>query len=57
MFRYVLIVFRLRCLGISGVAALSCMHIGTLQDMTKSVKTQNFGSEGWGFESLQARIV
>jgi hypothetical protein len=24
--------------------------------MAKHVKMQNFGSEGWGFESLQARV-
>jgi hypothetical protein len=33
------------------------MHNGTLQNTTEHVKMQNFGSEGWGFESLQARIL
>jgi hypothetical protein len=33
------------------------MHNGTLQNMAEHVKTYNFGSEGWGFESLQERIL
>src|SRR4029077_2132482 len=32
------------------------MYDGTLRNMAKHVKMQNLGSEGWGFESLQARM-
>jgi hypothetical protein len=39
------------------LTSVTRVHIGTLQNRTEHVKTYNFGSEGWGFESLQARVV
>jgi hypothetical protein len=56
MFRYTFTVARSQYLRIPRCTSLSCMHKGTLRNMTEQVKMQNFGSEGWGFESLQARV-
>ena len=57
MFRYTFTVARPQYLWIPRCTALSCMHNGTLRNTAEQVKMQNFGSEGWGFESLQARVV
>jgi hypothetical protein len=57
MFGYAFTVARWQYLWSARFTAFSYMHNGTLQHRSEHVKMQNFGSEGWGFESLQARMV
>src|SRR5262249_13256379 len=57
MFRYALTITRGQIAEFYRLTSFSGMHIGTLRHTAERVKMQNRGSEGWGFESLQARVV
>src|SRR5262245_57787337 len=56
VFRYVLTIFRLQDLADMNLTSVVHAHSATLHNIAEHVNTYNFGSEGWGFESLQARV-
>src|SRR5206468_3771869 len=57
VFRSVFISATLNAPRSAGILGSRSAHAGTLRNTMEQVNTQNFGSEGWGFESLQARTL